>query len=453
MMIRRPFLWLKLLLLSTLCLFTFTREWPPFGDEYYQIIQLVGQRQFDFLSWEVSAIAAKAEGVLANNDAFLDEAGRKQVVLDYLSLIQQSQQAESQINQIYTDPAVADPAAAAAVLQTQLSQLRNEINTLQPVAEAIVQDQVSQILVEEGFGVLGQAWPPVMMQMNPLPSLLIVSPRDRIERIHGVSLVPGLTTAERDALETAVFEQLNLSALVVPIGGLGTYPAMIMETSNINWLVEVTAHEWSHHWLTFFPVGWNYSDPRMRIINETIASIFDQEIGSRVIERYYPEFTPPPAPPAAPPTAELTVPEPPVFDYGAELAATRIHAEELLAMGDIEGAEAYMEAQRLVFLENGYGIRKLNQAYFAFYGAYAAVPGATGSDPTGPMLRDIQANTNSTREFMETVAPIATFADLEEIWNEVAMVEQPALVMLSKAKHPNPVTIGWGKAGLVPCYE
>ena len=421
---RRLKLWIKLLLLSWLCLLTFTREWPPFGDEYVRIIQLVAQRQFYCVSCEVSAIAAKAEAVLANNDAFLDEASRRQTVLDYLSLIQQSQQIEREINEIYTDPAVADPVAATAVLQSQLAQLRDQIDALQPVAESIVQDQVGQILVEERFGVLGQAWPPVMMQMTPLPSLLIVSPRDRIERIHGVSLLPGLSTAEKDALETAIFEQLNLSALVVPIGGLGTYPAMIMETSSINWLVEVTAHEWSHHWLTFFPVGWNYGDPQVRIINETIASIFDQEIGSRVIERYYPEYVPPPAPPAAPPTVELTAPEPPVFDYGAELAATRIHAEELLAMGDIEGAEAYMEAQRLVFLENGYNIRKLNQAYFAFYEAYAAVPGATGSDPTGPMLRDIQAGTGSPREFMETVAPIASFADLEEIWNEVVVAEQ-----------------------------
>jgi len=420
---RRLKLWLKLLLLSWLCLLTFTREWPPFGDEYYRITQLVGQRQFDFLSWEVGAIVDKAEGVLANNDAFLDEASRQQTVLDYLSLIQQSQQIEGQINQIYTDPTVADPAAATAVLQTQLSQLRTEISARQPVAEAIVQDQVSQILVDEEFGVLGQAWPPVMMRMTPLPALLIISPRDHIERIYGVSLVPGLSAAEMDALETAVFEQLNLSALVVPIGGLGTYPAMIMETSSINWLAEVTSHEWSHHWMSFFPVGWHYSDPQVRIINETIASIFDQEIGNRVIARYYPEYV---LPPANPPTAELAIPEPPAFDYGAELAATRIHAEELLAMGDIEGAEAYLEAQRQVFLENGYGIRKLNQAYFAFYGAYAAVPGATGSDPTGPMLRDIQASTNSPREFMEIVAPISTFADLQEIWNEVVVGEQPS---------------------------
>ncbi|MCB9006364.1 MAG: hypothetical protein H6656_03140 [Ardenticatenaceae bacterium] len=420
MITRRLKLWLKLFLLSLLCLLTFTREWPPFGDEFYQITQLVGQRQFDFLSWETGAILDKAAGVLANNDAFLDEASRKQAVLDYLALLQQVQQLEADIAQIYADPAISKPDEATAVQQATLSQLRQRLTTLQPIAETIVQDQVGDILVEEGFGVLGQAWPPVMMKMTPLPSLLIVSPRDHIERIYGVSLIPGLSTAEMDALETAVFEQLNLSALVVPIGGLGTYPAMITETSSINWWAEVTAHEWSHHWMSFVPVGWHYSDPQVRIINETIASIFDQEIGSRVIERYYPEFVPPPAPDILP---EVSPVEPPAFDYGAELATTRIRAEELLAQGDIEGAEAYMEARRLVFRENGYGIRKLNQAYFAFYGAYAAVPGATGSDPTGPMLLDIQANTRTPRAFMEAVASIATFADLEEIWNEIVVVD------------------------------
>lgn len=422
MRIRRLFRSLKLLLLASFFLLIFTREWPPFGDEFYRITQLVGPRQFDFLTWEVSAIATKASGVLSNSDAFLDEASRKQAVLDYMTLVHQVQQLESQINQIYTDPTEMDAEAATAVLQTELTQKREDLAARQPVAEAIVQDQVSEILVEEGFGMLGQAWPPVMMEMTPLPSLLIVSPRDHIERIYGMSLIPGLSTAEKDALETAIFDQLNLSALVVPLGGLGTYPAMIMETGSINWLAEVTAHEWSHHWMTFFPVGWNYSDPQVRIINETIASLFDQEIGSRMIERYYPEFVPPLALPETTPPAQPA--PPPAFDYGAELAATRVRAEELLAQGDIEGAEAYMEERRLVFLQNGYGIRKLNQAYFAFYGAYGAVPGAIGNDPTGPMLRDILANTGSPRAFMETVAPIATYADLEGIWAEVMEVAE-----------------------------
>ena len=68
---------------------------------------------------------------------------------------------------------------------------------------------------------------------------------------------------------------------------------------------------------------------------------------------------------------------------------TRVHVDELLAEGKIDEAEAYMEQRRQIFVQNGYYIRRLNQAYFAFYGAYADVPGgAAGEDPVGPFLGD-----------------------------------------------------------------
>jgi hypothetical protein len=102
------------------------------------------------------------------------------------------------------------------------------------------------------------------------------------------------------------------------------------------------------------------------------------------------------------------------------MAETRIRADELLAEGKIEEAEAYMEERRQAFLAEGYWIRKLNQAYFAFYGAYAAEPGgAQGSNPIGPMLREIRERTPSVRAFLDTVAPITSFAELEEIHSRV----------------------------------
>ncbi|MCZ7674510.1 MAG: hypothetical protein M5U34_48980 [Chloroflexi bacterium] len=54
--------------------------------------------------------------------------------------------------------------------------------------------------------------------------------------------------------------------------------------------------------------------------------------------------------------------------FGLRWRATRRLVDELVTDGDIEGAEAYVEARRRLFVENGYQIRKLNQAYFAFYG-------------------------------------------------------------------------------------
>ncbi len=84
-------------------------------------------------------------------------------------------------------------------------------------------------------------------------------------------------------------------------------------------------------------------------------------------------------------------PEPPVFDFNAEMHVTRVRADELLAQGKIEEAEQYMEARRKVFWDNGYQIRVLNQAYFAFHGAYADVPGgAAGEDLVGPAVRKLR---------------------------------------------------------------
>ena len=410
------------LLLIAFLLFVLTPQWPAFGDKAYQLHTIIGQRHFDFLVWEINAFLAKTESVLTSGHSYLGQQTRKQAVLDYLDLIRSAQQLEAQINSAYVNPEIADPGIASRDLQTELTQKRRALRQLQPIAEAIIQDQVESILVEEGFDVLGHAWPPVMMHMTPLPSLLVVSPRDRIERVHGFSLEHGLSTPAMEAMETTIFDTLNQSALVVPIGGMGTYPAMIMEGANVNWLLEVTAHEWSHHWLGLYPLGLNYGDPRLRIINETVASLVDREIADLVIARYYPELLlPPPVAelPPAPATESDVVDAPPPFDFRTEMEETRIIVDELLAEEKIEQAEAYMEAQRRFFVANGHAIRKLNQAYFAFYGAYAAEPGATGADPIGPMLRQIRAGSPTLRVFMERVAPISSYADLEALHQRV----------------------------------
>jgi hypothetical protein len=411
---------LQLLLAACLLMALLAPEWPRFGSERHQLDQIVGQRHFDFWVWELTAIRVKVETLLAGGPRYLDEAQRQAAVLAYLDLIRQADTLEANIRRIYTDPGVDDPAAATADLQIELAQTRQSLAQLGGLAEAIVQEQVGESLVAEGFGFLGQAWPPVWMRMTPLPSLLVVSPRDRIERAYAFPLEHGLSTAVMEQIETAVDSQLEeYVALVVPIGGMATYPAMIMETSSLNWLIEVTAHEWAHHWLTFFPLGLYYSDPQVRAINETVASLVDEELRDLVLLRYYPDAYIPPAPPPAADQAPLE-PAAPAFDFRAEMGETRVQVDALLAAGEIETAEAYMAQRRLFFLENGYRLRKLNQAYFAFYGAYAAQPGgAAGDDPIGPRLRDIREHSPSLRIFMERVAAIDSFEKLIVVWEEV----------------------------------
>ena len=166
------------------------------------------------------------------------------------------------------------------------------------------------------------------------------------------------------------------------------------------------------------------STPELRIINETVASIAGNEIGQEVIARYYPELLPPTPEPTLPPdenapTPEPTsTPEPPVFNFNREMHETRVTADQLLADGKIEEAEAYMEARRIFIWENGYHIRKLNQAYFAFYGAYADVPGgAAGEDPVGAAVRSLRAQSATLADFLNRISWMTTYQQLIEAVN------------------------------------
>ena len=389
------------------------------GDVGQQVRRFTRAIEFDYAGWALDALALKARQAALGVVDYIPEAAQKQLVLDYLELVREIQQNEGELNRIYADPAVGDPESASVELRARLDELYNRRDFLAPLAESVLQGQLNAIAAEAGLTLGGQTIPPALYHVTPLPLALIVSPRDRIEQIADISLQPGMTAAERDVLETQVDEALDVSSLVVNVGGVGLYPTMVMQTTNINWLAEVIAHEWTHNYLTLRPLGASYmSSPELRIMNETTANIAGKELGAALIERYYPEFAPPPsidepvtdAEPAAPP-------EPPIFDFRAEMYKTRVHVDEMLAAGEIEKAEIYMEIRRRVFWDHGYHIRKLNQAYFAFYGAYADQPGgaAGAKDPIGAAVRTLRANSDSLAEFVNRMSWLWSFDQLQEV--------------------------------------
>jgi hypothetical protein len=99
---------------------------------------------------------------------------------------------------------------------------------------------------------------------------------------------------EKEKLEDSVDGALDVSSLVVGIGGIGLYPTMVMETTDINGLAEVVAHEWVHNYLTLRPLGFSYANsPELRTMNETVAAIAGKELGRAVVAQYYPELLPP----------------------------------------------------------------------------------------------------------------------------------------------------------------
>lgn len=411
---------IKLLLVTTIFIVIIAPEWPPFRDERRQLDTIVGLRQFDFLLWGADAMLQKANAQAYNGQRYLSPEQRQETVLAYLNLLNEAGSLQRQLNQVYVTASELERGQLGPDLELELFAARTELQRLQPMAESIVEEQVAAVLADFGFSTLGSPFPPVKMHMTPLPLVLVVSPREEIRQIYSIPLEPGLTAAEQDELERAVREELDRSALVVPIGGMGMYPAMIIETANINFLADVVAHEWAHHWLTLHPLGMRYlASPEMRTINETVASIVGTEIGAAVIERFYPQFMPPEQL-ATTESARAPEPEPdpeaaPPFNFRAEMAVTRVTVDQLLAEGKVEEAEAYMEERRAMFVANGYPIRKLNQAYFAFYGAYADTPGATGADPVGPTLLQLRGQSASLHDFMKTVSRVRSFAELQTL--------------------------------------
>ena len=384
--------------------------------------------EFDYAEWMAEAALLKLRAASVHAPHTFSPETQKQIVETHLAVTQTILDGEYRLAQLYADPAIVDKEAASEELRGELANLYARQDELAPLAEAVLQAQVTAVLADLGFTAAGQPIPSVWYHSTPLPMALVVSPRDRIAQTANISVDTDMTIDEQVTLENHVENGLNSSALVVNIGGVGVYPTMVMRTTNLNWMVNTIAHEWIHNYLTFRPLGILYGSrthPEIRTMNETTASIAGDEIGALVIERFYPERIPA----ASRPSVQLAalpggVPGPgglprPPFDFRAQMHETRLTVDALLAEGRIEEAETYMEQRRQVFLQNGYLLRKINQAYFAFYGAYADVPGgAAGEDPIGPAVRELRAQSDSLAAFVNRISWMWNFEQLQKAVNQ-----------------------------------
>jgi len=388
---------------------------PP-GDRIQGVRAFTRQVEFDFVRWTLDAFRVKFNQLALGTVNYISSESQHQLVIDYLDLIVQIQRKEGELNQVYADPNITNPDEVSRDLRQELGRLYQQRDQLAPLAETILQNQLSNTVSELDLTSGGQPIPPVLYHSTPLPWALIISPRDEIRQDANISLSPELTVDEHVALEEQVDEAMDVSSLVVGIGGIGLYPTMVSQTSNLNWLSEVVAHEWIHNFLSLRPLGINYfTSPELRTMNETTASIAGKEIGLALLESYYPELVPPPPATSPPQADEPAPPEPPRFDFQDEMRETRLKVDELLADGDIKAAEEYMEQRREVFWENGYLIRKINQAYVAFYGAYADVPGgAAGEDPVGAAVRELRAQSESLADFLKRISWMTSFDQLQQ---------------------------------------
>ncbi len=368
--------------------------------------------EYDYVRWLATAMSEKSAQAQLNAAQRLSPADQSDVVRRYFELIRELEEMEAQIQRIYTDPSIEDPESSAAAVLRDHSVVETALADLAPLAESILQAQVMEALDEEGIGFLSQAMPPVLFHSSPLPKALIVSPRDTIRQEVNISLLANLSLEDITRLENRVEKSMDASALVVDVGGIGVYPTMVQRSSSLEWTIDTIAHEWTHNYLTLHPLGLNYdTTPELRTMNETTASIVGSEISRAVLEKHYPEL----ATSGTKTGNVLASPEKQEFDFRREMHLTRIKVDELLSKGLVDEAETYMEQRRIVFVEHGYMIRKLNQAYFAFHGAYADTPGgAAGEDPVGPAVRELRQQSATLAEFLRTIAWMNSFEDLQQ---------------------------------------
>ncbi|HXK33088.1 MAG TPA: hypothetical protein VNM91_03630 [Dehalococcoidia bacterium] len=305
--------------------------------------------------------------------------------------------------------ATASPGAAAAA-RAESAALRDERERIENQVEDILAARVAAVADDLGltrhYGA-DVVWPPPSFEFADPPSVLIVSPRSEIRVSRRTLLQGDIPVQRREQLEAGAERTGDVSALVVQIGGIAMYPAIVPPVSDYRSAMRNLAHEWMHHYLFFAPLGRSYNDsPDLRTLNETVAGIVGDELGDAIVAAYplQPQYVVRRAP------APAQQPPPPV-DFNAEMRRLRIEVDALLAAGQVEEAERIMEQRRAFLAENGYYIRKINQAYFAFHGAYADSPGAT--DPIGPKLLALRARSASLADFVETARALTSVPALD----------------------------------------
>jgi hypothetical protein len=366
---------------------------------------IVKPYRFNFVGWELGAFAHETRQWLGGEDAEIPS----RTVREYFSLVEQIRALERQI---------ASETGDTAELEAELEELEEQRLALVSSVEEIIAEQIRDVLKEQGIynpwdesiG-LKITFPPVNFVLSKLPYLLVISPRDHIESMREIALRGDLTLKEIEGIE-AEADALGVSSLVVALGGAGAlYPTLVTDDASLSRTIDIAVEEWLHQYLSLKPLGFRYAldllgihrDYEIATMNETLAGIVSAEIGDLVCAKYYPEYA----------DSTQTEEEPESeFDFNAEMRAIRIAVDEYLAQGEIELAEEFMEERRQYLLSMGYYIRKLNQAYFAFHGAYADEP--TSVDPIGVEMKRLREESASLKEFLNTVADMTSRQDLKE---------------------------------------
>jgi len=368
------------------------------------------------MKWESRAIPREAkQRIFGSHKKNENEVS---VVTEYFSNIDQIETLESEIKAINTGNKQGDLAS----LEVELNTLQEQKGALKDAVERILENQIKKTLAQQGIfnplgGYIKVNFPPLNFNLEKPPHLLVISPRDRIESIRRINLQPSLSLKEIEDIEAEV-DKLGVSSLVVELGGLGaTYPTFVTDEASLRFIVDTATEEWLHQYLVFKPLGFLYlldsigvsRNYEIVVMNETLTGMVSKEIGDILVENYYPQYEN---------GNHQTQASEAEFDFNREMRNIRRAVDNYLARGEIEQAEEFMEQKRQYLVSKGYYIRKLNQAYFAFYGTYA--DSLTSISPVGLELKELRSQSTSLKEFLDRVDTMTSRQDLIESIKEGA---------------------------------
>ena len=364
---------------------------------------------FSIFWWEVSNVPDKWTNLL--REAFFGRPTREQRLADleeYLEAAQLARKEERRQDGLLVR-SVGDSGSVKELERSReyLEDLLETKSRLRPSAEEAVEAELDRVVEDEGLAWRGITFPPVDFRFEQPPTLLVTSRRDRLQVLEAVLLEPDMDVLLRDELETRLLEEYNVAALVDNLAGLATYPLLVSDLYPLRALLRVAAHEWLHAYFLFRPLGRNiYSSETMFSLNETIADVAGRELGDAAFVRMGGDLDENASRYLAPEERD------PVFTR--EMRTTRERVEELLEAGEVQEAEEYMKRRWWDFRLGGYGLRKLNQAYFAFRGRYAEGPASIS--PIGREVNEMRGYHDDVGSFIKTVEKASSYREfLDEL--------------------------------------
>ena len=351
------------------------------------------------------------------------EADRRRALDRYVVLVDELRIAKDLLSEVSSENGSDQGNVSNA--QLAVDRLIAERDGLRDGVEEFLEQAVADAIRSAEVDLVGSfVWPPVDFRIDSPPKLLVTSPRDVIRRDEDVLIDPEISIDDIEKIENELAEVANISAIVLQTGGLASYPNVI-PTADLERLLDVAAHEWLHAYLVFNPFGRAYFDGGdIRVMNETLADIFGQEVGLRVYSEITGEpYVAPVRPETAMRNTESKNPDGPDgsdsdeetgaddFDFNRFMAETRARTDELLEEGLMDEAESYMESRRIELLDHGHTIRKINQAYFAFHNTYAESPSSTS--PIARYLWDLRDQVDTVGELVKLLRPLGTYKEFE----------------------------------------